>query len=215
VASIENHEQDIYAKCDACHSAHVSTSRYLLREDTPEFSQLAAQGGERTQAELRSPEEVALEAVGKIRDGRSLTEMLRDVYDSIRMGQIQEARVYMKVIMRSDRFTDAEKRGITAALLRMEELPHGNRDESEEPVPQQRQEVLAPREDRTGVEQAQSISAGQAAELYIQSMKCYKAGQLLKARSGFRKVLYSGATPQPVARAIQQYLSEIEDALAR
>ncbi len=53
------------------------------------------------------------------------------------------------------------------------------------------------------------------AELYYRSMESYRAGQLIRAREGFVKVLKSGLAPAPIAKTIRGYLKNIDDTLAR
>jgi len=53
------------------------------------------------------------------------------------------------------------------------------------------------------------------AELYYRSIAFYRAGQLEKAREGLAKVLESGLIPALMAKTVEGYLADIDNALAR
>jgi YVTN family beta-propeller protein len=53
------------------------------------------------------------------------------------------------------------------------------------------------------------------AELYYRSIAFYRAGQLEKAREGLAKVLKSGLIPALMAKTVEGYLADIDNALAR
>jgi TolA-binding protein len=52
------------------------------------------------------------------------------------------------------------------------------------------------------------------ADLYLQSMKSYREGDLALARAGFLEVLRSGLVPPPMEETIRGYLKEIDAKLA-
>lgn len=51
-------------------------------------------------------------------------------------------------------------------------------------------------------------------DLYLQSMKSYRAGDLVLARMGFLEVMRSGLVPPPMAEEINGYLKDIDSRLA-
>jgi hypothetical protein len=53
-----------------------------------------------------------------------------------------------------------------------------------------------------------------AADLYLQSMKSYRAGDLMLARMGFVEVLRSGLIPPPMVEMINGYIRDIDRQLA-
>ena len=53
------------------------------------------------------------------------------------------------------------------------------------------------------------------AELYYRSIAFYRAGQLEKAREGLAKVLESGLIPALMAKTVEGYLADIDNALAK
>jgi DNA-binding beta-propeller fold protein YncE len=61
---------------------------------------------------------------------------------------------------------------------------------------------------------AQGEQQNAVADLYYHSMALYRAGQLEKAREGFRRVLNSGSIPPAMAKTIKGYLADIDRALA-
>jgi len=216
IAEIPNHGEPVFKKCLLCHFGHTSQSRYLLRSKIPDLTALQQWANQPSdQAQPGSADQVALEAAGKIRDGRSIEEMLADVQDFVKKDQIDQAKSYVKAIMQSSAYTDAQKRSIVPALLRLQEQLGPVAVKPAEPLPPKQQQTPQVPEDRTELGHKQMLSPEQTGALYMLSLESYKAGELLKAKSGFQKVLYEGTVPEPVKQAIRRYLSDIDKALSR
>jgi predicted CXXCH cytochrome family protein len=190
------------SSCTDCHNPHASSAKALLKGTSSQTNNEFVQPTTLDSAsqdylptvkgpdEQRSPEDEATTSAA-FPKSKSLSEVFGETSRLIELGRLQQAGAYLVKFKDSTSFTAEERAQIEHILGMINSVI--NRSEQQIENDKQAKEI---------------------AELYYSSMTFYRAGQLIKAREGFVKVLKSGLIPESMAKTIQGYISDIDNSLA-
>jgi len=202
--------------CTGCHNAHASPVKALLKgasSRTNDKLDRAKAIGVAIQEHLQ----VAKEKHKTEEERKSLLQVFETVSELIEQGEIQKAMAYLEKFKDSSAFTKEERRKIIQVLELMDMAIKTTEGELEKvkqrPVTEQK--LKEPTTEPEKSNNQLSKRKKEIAELYYRSLESYRAGQLIRAREGFVKVLKSGLAPAPIAKTIRGYLVDIDDTLAR
>lgn len=203
--------------CTDCHNAHVSPVKALLKGassqtndklDRPKALDKAMQEHIQAAKEQRT---TGLER-------KSLLQVFRTVSKLIEQGEIQKARAYLEKFKDSSAFTNEERKKIVQVLKLMDiaiTTTEGELEKVKQERPGTEEKPKEPAAEPEKSNNQLSKSKKEIAELYYSSLALYRAGQLIRAREGFVKVLKSGLAPAPIAKTIRGYVVDIDNTLAR
>ena len=195
--------------CTGCHNAHASPVKALLKGASSQTNDELNRAKAIDKA-IQEQIQVAKEQRTTGLERKSLLQVFRTVSKLVEQGEIQKARAYLEKFKDSSAFTNEERKKIVQVLKligELEKVKQGSSVTEEKPkgppaVPEKSSNQLSKRKK-------------EIAELYYRSMALYRAGQLIRAREGFVKVLKSGLAPAPIAKTIRGYVVDIDNTLAR
>ena len=189
--------------CTDCHNPHGSYTKALLTDSASRTYEESS----KLNTDKAAPQEAIQvtkypheqgdsrpEAMAPAPVQKSLSEVFREASRLIELGQLQQARAYLEKFKDSKTFT-AEQRQQIARIIEMIDSVINN-------------EKQQPENDKQSDRKIREIT-----DLYYNSMAFYRAGQLLRAREGFIKILNSGAIPESMAKTIRGYISDIDNSL--
>jgi predicted CXXCH cytochrome family protein len=223
VQSIPEHITKQQYACTDCHYAHASSTRPLLKPSYQKFVELerTMAVGAALQDYLRNaPEQGINGAPDQIHtttpQETNLFRAFRQASQLVEQGKLQEAREYLEVIKNSQIFTEDERERIARVLrlLSTDSIATQQyiKEIRQQPLTDTRKEgepTAIEKKNYQTHEQRQEI-----AELYYRSLAFYRAGRFEEAREGFSMVLRSEAIPEPMAKTIRDYISNINNILA-
>ncbi len=193
--------------CTGCHNAHTSPVKALLKgassQTNDELDRAKAIGKAVRTTELES---------------KSLLQVFGTVSKLVKRGEMQKARAYLEKFKDSNAFTNEERRKIVQVLKLMDIVittTEGELEKVKQEKPVTEEKLKEPPADPEKSNDQPSKLKKEIAELYYRSMELYRAGQLIRAREGFVKVLKSGLAPAPIAKTIRGYVVDIDNTLAR
>jgi type II secretory pathway component GspD/PulD (secretin) len=151
----------------------------------------------------------------KTREAASQRKRIVETYQGIMVllsrDQYAKAKEELEKIKDSQFLTKAEKAQIAEALQQIDaELSGARMPVAQlpiEPEPVAVEPSVVPSR-RTATEEQRQI-----AQLYSDSMRQYRTGQLEKAREGFVKIIESGRVPQEMAKTLEGYIAKIDKSL--
>jgi predicted CXXCH cytochrome family protein len=203
--------------CTGCHNAHASPVKALLKGASSQtIDEL-----DRTKTLSKAIQEhmqAAKEQHTTEQERKSLLQVFGTVSKLVEQGEIQKARAYLEKFKDSSAFTDEERRKIIQVLKLMEiaiSTTEGGLEKVKQEKPVTEEKPKEPPAEPEKSNNQPSKRTKEIAELYYRSMELYHAGQLIRAREGFMKVLKSGLAPAPIAKTIRGYLVDIDNTLAR
>ncbi len=229
VELIPAHFKNQQFACTGCHNAHVSPVKALLKgasSQTNDKLDRAKAIGKAIQDHIQvAKEQNEKEFFDRAKTTRttrlerkSLLQVFRTVIKLVEQGEIQKARAYLEKFKDSSAFTNEERRKIVQLLKLMDIAIRTIEGELEKVKHQRPVTEEKPKEPAAEPEKSNnqlSKSKKEIAELYYRSLALYRAGQLIRAREGFVKVLKSGLAPAPIAKTIRGYVVDIDNTLAR
>jgi predicted CXXCH cytochrome family protein len=195
--------------CTDCHNAHASPVKALLKGASSQTNDELNRAKAIDKA-IQEQIQVAKEQRTTGLERKSLLQVFRTVSKLVEQGEIQKARAYLEKFKDSSAFTNEERKKIVQVLKligELEKVKQGRTVTEEKPKG-------PPAEPEKSSNQL-SKRKKEIAELYYRSMALYRAGQLIRAREGFVKVLKSGLAPAPIAKTIRGYVVDIDNTLAR
>jgi predicted CXXCH cytochrome family protein len=217
VELIPAHFKNQQFACTGCHNAHASPVKALLKGASSQTNDKLDRAKTLSKA-MQEHIQAAKEQPTTGLERRSLLQVFRTVSKLVEQGEIQKARAHLEKFKDSSAFTDEELRKIVEVLKLMDITITTTEGELEK-VKQERhvteEKLKEPPAEPEKNNNQPSKRNKEIAELYYSSMALYRAGQLIRAREGFVKVLKSGLAPAPIAKTIRGYLKNIDDALAR
>jgi predicted CXXCH cytochrome family protein len=229
VELIPAHFKNQQFACTGCHNAHASPVKALLKgassQTIDELNRAKAINKamqEHIQVAKEQHEKEFLERAETMRttgqERRSLLQVFRTVIKLVEQGEIQKARAYLEKFKDSSAFTNEERRKIVQVLKLMDiaiTTTEGELEKVKHQRPVTEEKLKGPPADPEKSNDRGSKLKKEIVELYYRSMELYRAGQLIRAREGFVKVLKSGLAPAPIAKTIRGYLVDIDNTLAR
>lgn len=215
---IAAHSPDQLSSCTNCHNPHSGSLKALLK-DTP--SRIDNKPPQTTAADSAIQEntsffdgqneqpgsESAVSAPSSTPKSKILPEVLEQVKKYIEQGELRKAEIYLEKLKDNNTFTSEERKQIERVLKMIKDVTIGTEQQLSKP----------------GQQQTTNSGAGnnpsdrqikEAADLYYRSMAFYRAGRLSEAREGFARLLESGLIPEPMAKTIQGYISDIDNSLS-
>ncbi len=129
--------------------------------------------------------------VQRVEQQREIAELYYRSIALYRAGQLEKAREGFDKVLKSGLIPAAMAETIGSYLVDIDN-------------------ILAKKQGLRQAEQQREI-----AELYYRSIAFYRAGQLEQAREGLAKVLESGLIPALMAKTVEGYLADIDNALAK
>jgi predicted CXXCH cytochrome family protein len=193
--------------CTGCHNAHASSAKYLLKG-----------AASQTNDELDKTKAIGKAVRTTKLESKSLLQVFGTVSKLVERGEMQKARAYLEKFKDSSAFTNEERRKIVQVLKLMDiaiTTTEGELEKVKHQRPVTEEKLKEPPADPEKSNDQPSKLKKEIAELYYCSMELYRAGQLIRAREGFVKVLKSGLAPVPIAKAIRGYVVDIDNTLAR
>jgi len=201
---VAHHAEASYANCIDCHAGHAGATRYLL---VAAFLESEAGQAYRTQAHRQQYERALRQSRSELAAGTDISALLRTAADHAESDRLWEARATLEVIAESDAISAGERESIAAILQQIGVLLE-----------------TEPRSETAGAELSEALAVLQEqrsarqralADLYYRSIQLYRAGRLVEAKAGFAELLRSDELLEPIRRAVQRYLAEIDRALNR
>jgi len=191
------------SSCTDCHNAHAGSAKALLKDSSSETNDgygranMADATSQEYIMSAKDPDgqiypEQGAAASETLPKSRSLSEVFRETSRLIELGELQQAGAYLGKFKDSNSFTAEERAQIARVLGMIDSVITRNERQIE------------------NNKQEKDVS-----ELYYSSMAFYRAGQLLKAREGFVKILNGGLIPESMATTIRGYISDIDNSLTR
>ena len=193
--------------CTDCHNPHTSSTKALLKNNSyrtndvvrqPNAIKAAPQNDIQTAEEPNGQSDYKPEITtsAPVQKSESLSEVFREASRLIEIGELEQARTYLKKFKDSTSFT-AEENGQIVRVLGMIDSVINNKEQQLETDKQYDKKVK------------------DIADLYYNSMAFYRTGQLIRAREGFVEILNSGFIPESMAKTIRGYMSDIDNSLAK
>ena len=213
--------------CTGCHNAHASPVKALLKgasSQTNDKLDRAKAIGKAIQEQIQVAKEQHTTGLARRfadtsrQERKSLLQVFRTVIKLVEQGEIQKARAYLEKFKDSSAFTNEEMRKIVQVLKLMDiaiTTTEGEPGKVKQERPVTEEKLKEPPAAPEKSNDQPSKLKKEIAELYYRSMELYRAGQLIRAREGFVKVLKSGLAPAPIAKTIRGYLVDIDNTLAR
>jgi len=217
VELIPAHFKNQQFACTGCHNAHASPVKALLKGASSQMNDKL----DRAKAINTAIEEhiqVAKEQHTTGLERKSLLQVFRTVSKLVEQGEIQKARAYLEKFKDSSAFTIEERNKIVQVLKLMDiaiTTTEGELEKVKQGRPLTEEKPGEPSAEPEKSNNQPSKRKKEIAELNYRSMESYRAGQLIRAREGFVKVLKSGLAPAPIAKTIRGYLVDIDNTLAR
>ena len=203
--------------CTGCHNAHASPVKALLKGASSQTNDKLDRAKALSKA-MQEHIQAAKEQPTTGLERRSLLQVFRTVSKLVEQGEIQKARAHLEKFKDSSAFTNEELRKIVEVLKLMDiaiTTTEGELEKAKQERPVTKEKLKEPTAEPEKNNNQPSKRKKEIAELYYSSMALYRAGQLIRAREGFVKVLKSGLAPAPIAKTIRGYLVEIDNTLAR
>jgi len=151
-------------------------------------------------------------------ESKSLSEVFREASRLIELGELQQARAYLKKFKDSNSFTAEQRAQIARVLGMIDSVITSDERQLENDKQKRSGNEQKPRQPAANSEESNNQSDKQIreiAQLYYNSMAFYRTGQLLRAQEGFVKILDSGLIPESMAKTIRSYISDIDNSLAK
>ena len=203
--------------CTGCHNAHASPVKALLKVASSKTNDELNRAKAINKA-IQEQIQVAKEQRTTGLERKSLLQVFRTVSKLVEQGEIQKARAYLEKFKDSSAFTNEEQRKIVQVLKLMDiaiTTTKGHLEKVKQGRPVTEEKLKEPAAVPEKSNNQLSKRKKEIAELYYRSMALYRAGQLIRAREGFVKVLKSGLAPAPIAKTIRGYVVDIDNTLAR
>jgi len=210
--------------CTGCHNAHASPVKALLKGASSQTNDKLDRAKALSKA-MQEHIQAAKEQRTTGLERKSLLQVFRTVSKLVEQDEIQKARAHLEKFKGSSAFTNEELRKIVEVLKLMDIAMHsmahaittteGELEKIKHQRPVTEEKLKEPTAEPEKSNNQPSKRKKEIAELYYSSMALYRAGQLIRAREGFVKVLKSGLAPAPIAKTIRDYLKNIDDTLAR
>jgi len=215
--------------CTDCHNAHASSAKALLKGSSSKTNDGV---GQANMAEATSQEyiksakglkdqtysEQEKTASETLPESKSLSEVFREASRLIELGELQQARAYLKKFKDSNSFTAEQRAQIARVLGMIDSVITSDERQLENDKQKRAGNEQKPRQPAANSEESNNQSDKQIreiAQLYYNSMAFYRTGQLLRAQEGFVKILDSGLIPESMAKTIRSYISDIDNSLAK
>jgi len=203
--------------CTGCHNAHASPVKALLKEASSQTNDELNRAKAINKA-IQDHIKVAKEQRTTGLERKSLLQVFRTVSKLVEQDEIQKARAYLEKFKDSSAFTNEERREIVQLLKLMDiaittTKGHLEKVKHQRPVTEEKLKEPAAEPEKNSNQLSKRNK--EIAELYYRSMALYRAGQLIRAREGFVKVLKSGLAPAPIAKTIRGYVVDIDNTLAQ
>jgi predicted CXXCH cytochrome family protein len=194
------------SSCTDCHNPHTSSTKSLLRDSAIRTYEEAAQPSTpkpapqeniqvTEESKKQADTELEVKAPAPANGSKKLTELFQQTSRLIEQGQLHQAKAYLEKFKDSDSFTAEQKQQIKRIIGMIDSAINNEKQQAEK--------------DKQSDKRIKEIS-----DLYYTSMAYYRTGQLIKAKEGFIKVLNSGLIPEPMAKTIRGYVTDIENSLA-
>jgi predicted CXXCH cytochrome family protein len=191
--------------CTDCHNPHTSSTKALLKNNTTQTYEEAQPNTinpvpqEDTQVKEESKAQVDIEPKVMVpapaQESKNLSDLFQETSRLIEQGQLQLAKAYLEKFKDSNSFNAEQQQQIARIIGMIDSAINNEKQQAEK--------------DKQSDKKIKEIS-----DLYYSSMAYYRTGQLIQARQGFIKILNSGLIPEPMAKTIRGYISDIENSLA-
>jgi len=214
VELIPAHFKNQQFACTGCHNAHASPVKALLKGASSQTidglnraKAINKAMQEHIQVAKEQHEKEFLERAETMhttgQERKSLLQVFRTVSKLVEQGEIQKVRAYLEKFKDSSAFTNEERKKIVQVLKLMDIAMHsmayaittteGELEKVKQERPVTEEKLKEPPADPEKSNDQPSKLKKEIAELYYRSMELYRAGQLIRAREGFVKVLKSGS----------------------
>jgi predicted CXXCH cytochrome family protein len=214
--------------CTDCHNPHAAWTKALLKGASSQTNGAGTNGkktGATEQEKIQRTKEPAADVTSgpseptdkAAMERKNLFELFGQVSRLIEQGDMKKARAQLEALKDNKTLTADEREKILNVLKLMDKASSEPKQQSEKdkqgkPLTQRRPNASGANSEKSGDSMTQQERA--VADLYYRSMAFYRDGQLQRARDGFVEVLKSGLIPDPMAKTIRGYVSDINRRLA-